>query len=216
MQAPMHWFTTLLDLLAVLFIFMLGALCLTPAGLVFHRQTSEKPRHPPQLSVDRPLSLSVRVAGEFFRQYFLRHGPRGAAPSIAPSAVGSTAPPRTSNRPPPLVRPTTLGHAWRTLLRSAASSTAAAELPAPVVSDLIRSHPLSGPTSSFQHLGDEFHGAISRPAVLAPSRGAALAGCWLQHWRGRIVAIIARRRCRPGDSASAPPIRCARPAGQSE
>ena len=33
MQAPMHWFTTLLDLLAVLFIFMLGALCLTLLAL---------------------------------------------------------------------------------------------------------------------------------------------------------------------------------------
>ena len=56
--------------------------------------------------------------------------------------------------------------------------------PEPVTIDPGARHPYT--TDSFFNISAMSYGAISKPAVLAPSRGAQMAGCWLNTGEGAI------------------------------
>ncbi|HMU89979.1 MAG TPA: FMN-binding glutamate synthase family protein [Pseudomonadales bacterium] len=181
MQAPMHWFTTLLDLLAVLFIFMLGALCLTLLAWYFidrHQKSHAIRRNFPLIGRFRYL---FEWLGEFFRQYFFamdreelpfnraeRSWVYRAAKNLEQTAAFGS----TNN----LATPGALFFVHSTF------PTAAAEPPAPVVIGPDTPHPYQA--DKFFNISAMSYGAISRPAVLALSRGAALAGCWLNTGEG--------------------------------
>ena len=107
--------------------------------------------------------------------------------STAPSAPGPTGPPRAWTAPSPSVPPATSARRARrsSSTRRFPGSTRRTGPTAPVTIGPYCRTPYT--TDRFFHISAMSFGAISKPAVIALSRGAKAAGCWLNTGEGGLA-----------------------------
>lgn len=181
MPVQTEWLTLVLQGLALFFIFCLGLICITLVIWYFidlHQKTHAIRRNFPLIGRFRYL---FEWMGEFFRQYFFaldreelpfNRAERGWVYRAAKDLDQTAAFGSTNN----LATPGNIFFIHSTF------ATSTAEQQTPVVIGPDSAHPYQ--TERFFHISAMSYGAISKPAVLALSRGAALAGCWLNTGEG--------------------------------